>query len=278
MAAASVPLPSPPAPSHGRDATGVRPGQRWLRAHLHGAEAGLAVTRANARDAHLFADATAGEGAVECSTEGPIPNPTVGPSASSPKAPAATRRHEARRKRPENATSSLSSASSPLRLRFETLQHGAPTGRPDQPKHAVPDSPTKHQTPKSRGEETPRRADTMEKRDLLGVRKRPQPAAAKRRGRAVASAKAAGGGGAGGLARAIAVYLASDSYMYAPLVSAPPSPPPPPPRPQPQSHAAAAPPSAPPVSTPGTFKPSVLRALNFPSNSMSTAQIVPGLV
>ncbi|PAN35597.1 hypothetical protein PAHAL_6G220400 [Panicum hallii] len=86
----------------------------------------------------------------------------------------------------------------------------------------------------------------MEKRDLLGVRKRPQPpAAAKRRRRVVAPAKAGGGAGARGLAKAIAAYLASDSYMYAPLVSAPPSPPP-----QPQPPAAAAPSSAPPISTP----------------------------
>ncbi|PUZ51702.1 hypothetical protein GQ55_6G209700 [Panicum hallii var. hallii] len=88
----------------------------------------------------------------------------------------------------------------------------------------------------------------MEKRDLLGVRKRPQPpAAAKRRRRVVAPAKAGGGAGARGLAKAIAAYLASDSYMYAPLVSAPPSPPP---QPQPQPPAAAAPSSAPPISTP----------------------------
>ncbi|CAL4999083.1 unnamed protein product [Urochloa decumbens] len=87
----------------------------------------------------------------------------------------------------------------------------------------------------------------MEKKDLLGVRKRPPPAAAaKRQRKVVAPGKAAAGGGAGDLAKAIAAYLASDSYMYAPLLSAPPSPPPP---------AAAVPSAAPPVSTPGTLSP-----------------------
>ncbi|CAO2188394.1 unnamed protein product [Urochloa humidicola] len=88
----------------------------------------------------------------------------------------------------------------------------------------------------------------MEKKDLLGVRKRPPPPA-KRRRRLAAAAKASGSGGAGGLAKAIAAYLASDSYMYAPLVSGPPSPAPLPPA----SAAAAAtevPSAPPPVSTP----------------------------
>ncbi|KAF8769401.1 hypothetical protein HU200_006429 [Digitaria exilis] len=89
----------------------------------------------------------------------------------------------------------------------------------------------------------------MEKKDMLGVRKRPAAvAAAKRRRRLVAPSKAAGGGGAGALAKAITAYLASDSYMYAPLVSAPPSPPPLP-------AAAVVPSTAPPVSTPGTSSP-----------------------
>ncbi|KAL6596283.1 hypothetical protein ACP70R_047647 [Stipagrostis hirtigluma subsp. patula] len=78
----------------------------------------------------------------------------------------------------------------------------------------------------------------MEKKDLLGVRKKPPAAARRTRRKVVAPA----GRGAGALVKAIADYLASDSYMYAPLVCAPsPSPPP--------SPAAAAPSAAPP-STP----------------------------
>ncbi|XP_066352385.1 uncharacterized protein [Miscanthus floridulus] len=81
----------------------------------------------------------------------------------------------------------------------------------------------------------------MEKKDLLGVRKKLPAAAAKRRRKVVSPAKA---GSAGWLAKVIAAYLASDSYMYAPLVSAPPAHPPPPPA------AAVAPSAAPPISTP----------------------------
>lgn len=83
----------------------------------------------------------------------------------------------------------------------------------------------------------------MEKKDLLGVRKK---TAAKRRRKVVAHAKS--GGGAGRLAQAIVDYLAFDSYMYAPLVSDPspstaaPSLPP----------ATAAPSTAPPSAPPGT--------------------------
>uniref|UniRef100_A0A0E0ICL5 Uncharacterized protein n=1 Tax=Oryza nivara TaxID=4536 RepID=A0A0E0ICL5_ORYNI len=66
------------------------------------------------------------------------------------------------------------------------------------------------------------RSTSMEKKELLGVRK--SPPLTKRRRKVTA-----GGAGGGSMAKAIAAYLASDSFMYAPLVSNSPPPPPPPP-------------------------------------------------
>uniref|UniRef100_A0A0E0EM36 Uncharacterized protein n=1 Tax=Oryza meridionalis TaxID=40149 RepID=A0A0E0EM36_9ORYZ len=64
------------------------------------------------------------------------------------------------------------------------------------------------------------RSTSMEKKELLGVRK--SPPLTKRRRKVTA-----GGAGGGSMAKAIAAYLASDSFMYAPLVSNSPTPPPP---------------------------------------------------
>uniref|UniRef100_A0A0D9X8E2 Uncharacterized protein n=1 Tax=Leersia perrieri TaxID=77586 RepID=A0A0D9X8E2_9ORYZ len=58
---------------------------------------------------------------------------------------------------------------------------------------------------------------SMEKKELLGVRK--SPLLTKRRRKVTA------GGGGRNLAKAVAAYLASDSFMYAPLVSNSPPPP-----------------------------------------------------
>uniref|UniRef100_A0A0E0AW02 Uncharacterized protein n=1 Tax=Oryza glumipatula TaxID=40148 RepID=A0A0E0AW02_9ORYZ len=63
------------------------------------------------------------------------------------------------------------------------------------------------------------RSTSMEKKELLGVRK--SPPLTKRRRKVTA-----GGAGGGSMAKAIAAYLASDSFMYAPLVSNSPPPPP----------------------------------------------------
>ncbi|TVU05688.1 hypothetical protein EJB05_48862 [Eragrostis curvula] len=88
----------------------------------------------------------------------------------------------------------------------------------------------------------------MEKKDMLGVRKKTAPSAVKRRRKVVAPTKAGGGRGAGAgrLAKAIADYLAFDSYMYAPLVADPTPPPAPQSPPQAAAPPAAAPPCAPP--------------------------------
>lgn len=103
----------------------------------------------------------------------------------------------------------------------------------------------------------------MEKKDLLGVRKKLPPA--KRPRRKMATPAPAVGGA---LVKAIVDYLASDSYMYAPLASAPPPPPPPPP-PQPKAAPSAAVPSAPPGSlllnsrVRSNFLPHVMSALQI---------------
>jgi hypothetical protein len=110
-----------------------------------------------------------------CNSAGPTPNPAFPKKKKSsqpdrwtfgflPKAPAATRRREARRKRPESATSSFSSATSP-----PLRDAPAPTGRPDQPKHAVPPSPQRNTKPPKLAEKKPEGGPTRWRRGICSA-------------------------------------------------------------------------------------------------------------